>query len=261
MLRGADGPPDRSGSTGPAPVLSGVMGRRTLAAGLASVLVLAIAAVCWLRSGRAASVELLADLPAGTWSDGAEVGDLRVVFAGGGRVGTDPNGEARLVLEPAPPLDPATTRAALVVSQDSYDFGCLQVSGRLRTDRQLRSGTPNPWEVAWLVWDYSDNGHFSYAMVKPNGWELGKRDPAYPGGQRFLATGDLAGAEWLEAWNTLAVRRTASSGVSRIVLSLNGRQVADFGDTERPYTGGAVGAYTEDARVSAAELAVQRCDH
>ena len=39
------------------------------------------------------------------------------------------------------------------------------------------------------MWDYTDNNHFSYLALKTNGWELGKRDPAYPGGQRFLATG------------------------------------------------------------------------
>ena len=59
---------------------------------------------------------------------------------------------------------------------------------------------PNPWEVGWLLWCFSpdpthpydpsptSNSNFRfYALcLKPNGWEVSKQDPAYPGGQRFL---------------------------------------------------------------------------
>ncbi len=113
------------------------------------------------------------------------------------------------------------------------------------TDSQLRSGTPpNPWEVAWVAWDYTDEEHFYYAVLKPNGWEIGKRDPAYPGGQRFLATGKsptYPTGQWYD------VRVVRVQG--RTSLTVDGVPIAVFVDTERPYQGGRVALYTEDAAV------------
>jgi len=45
--------------------------------------------------------------------------------------------------------------------------------------------------VAWVVFRYIDDDHFYHLALKPSGWELGKTDPSYPGGQRFLTTGTL----------------------------------------------------------------------
>ena len=56
----------------------------------------------------------------------------------------------------------------------------------LRTVAQLRRPTPNPGEVAWVLWRYTDNQHFYSFIVKPNGFELAKQDKAYRGSQRFL---------------------------------------------------------------------------
>ncbi|MDH6519748.1 hypothetical protein M2163_003267 [Streptomyces sp. SAI-135] len=72
--------------------------------------------------------------------------------------------------------DPGTTHAGLVVSTASYTD--VRYETRMRTLRQLRSPKQNPWEVPWLVWAYTDPEHFYYVTLKPNGWELGKRDPA-----------------------------------------------------------------------------------
>jgi Ca2+-binding RTX toxin-like protein len=113
------------------------------------------------------------------------------------------------------------------------------------TDQQLRTGGPaNPWETAWMVWDYTDNDHFYYFALKTNGWELGKRDPSYPGGQRFLATGsDVSFA--LKTWYGFSLTQAGST----MTISVDGRQIVNFTDQERPYSGGRVGIYTEDARV------------
>ena len=89
---------------------------------------------------------------------------------------------------PWPATSPAETHASLVTGPVAVGDMTLEVSST--TTRQLRTGSaPNPWEVAWVLWHYSDNVHFYYFVAKPNGWELGKADPAYPGAQRFLATG------------------------------------------------------------------------
>src|SRR5687767_5169969 len=100
----------------------------------------------------------------------------------------DPITQNYLVLSPQASSSPDETHAAMVVSQAS--FSDVRFSAGFTTLEQLRTGSaPNPWESAWAVFGYTDDDHFYYVAFKPNGWELGKVDPAYPGGQRFLATG------------------------------------------------------------------------
>jgi len=149
-----------------------------------------------------------------------------------------------LSLAPAAATSAAETHAALVVSQAALS-GDFTYSAQVLTDQQLRTGSAaNPWETAWMVWDYTDNDHFYYFALKTNGWELGKRDPSYPGGQRFLATGsDVSFA--LKTWYGFSVIQAGST----MTISVDGRQIVSFTDQERPYGGGRVGLYSEDARV------------
>src|SRR5687767_2697380 len=94
----------------------------------------------------------------------------------------------RLVLSPQASTSPDETHAGMVVSQSS--FSDVRFSADFSTLEQLRTGSaPNPWESAWAVFGHTDDEHFYYVAFKPNGWELGKVDPAYPGAQRYLATG------------------------------------------------------------------------
>jgi hypothetical protein len=115
----------------------------------------------------------------------------------------------------------------------------------LKTQQQLRTGTaPNAWEVAWVLWNYTDNTHFYYFIAKPNGWELGKEDPAYPGAQRFLAAGSsptYAIGQWLN------VKVVQSSNTIKVYV--NGTLITTFTDNERPYSGGKIGFYSEDSLV------------
>lgn len=203
---------------------------------------------------------LVADLPPGTWTDGAAVGDLLVVFAGGGKVVTGSTVETPLLLEPGVTQAPESTVAALVVSDQDFADECLTVTARVVTLAQLRTGSdPNPWEVAWLVWDYTDNEHFTYVTVKANGWELGKRDPAYPGGQRFLATGPepiVQPGQW-SSWTI--VRQVRPDGSTHMTFHVDGQLVAEAPDEERPLTVGRVGLYSEDARIAASDLTAGGC--
>ncbi|MDP9016976.1 MAG: calcium-binding protein, partial [Candidatus Eremiobacteraeota bacterium] len=91
---------------------------------------------------------------------------------------------------------------------------------------------------------YQDDVHFYYIILKPNGWELGKEDPAYPDAQRFLATGNTPQYP-IGSTNSLRVVQVGAT----ITISANGTILTTFTDTERPYTGGALGLYCEDARV------------
>lgn len=148
-----------------------------------------------------------------------------------------------VVLSPKSAENADATHAALLITKQSYS-GRISFEGRVQTVKQTRIGSlPNPWECAWLVWSYTDDEHFYYVAIKPTGWELGKRDPAYPGGQRFLASGEDGFP--IGAWHRFKITQDNA----RIVIRLNGVEVGSFTDTERPYLDGKLGLYSEDAEV------------
>ena len=180
-----------------------------------------------------------------------------VQFTGGGTVQLIEQGTPHVTLTPTPATG-GQTHAALVTSQKVLTAPCTTINARLRTATQLRTGaTPNPWETAWLVWDFVDNDHFTYLAAKPNGWELGKRDPAYPGGQRFLATGPTTTA--IGSWVNTTVVRKAGTNSATLTVSLNGKQVGTVTDMERPYTSGKLGMYTEDAQAEFDTIKTSTC--
>ena len=168
------------------------------------------------------------------------LGLWNTIFDGYGTVGiagTDP----AAALAPKASTQPGETHAALVASR--AQFGDLDLTLRMQTVRQLRTGSaPNPWETAWALWNYTDNTHFTYLVLKPNGWELGKADPAYAGGQRFLATGGSPQFP-LGSWYRVRVVQTGNT----IQVYVNNLLITTFTDFESPYTSGRVGLYTEDA--------------
>ncbi|MEU5428675.1 calcium-binding protein [Streptomyces olivoreticuli] len=184
--------------------------------------------------------------PERPWAEGSVHGPWRSVFDGHGENIGRHDG---LELSPEPARAPQETHAGLIVSTEVY--GAVDFRARMRTVAQLRTPKPNPWEVPWLVWAYTDPEHFYYITLKPNGWELGKRDPAYAGGQRFLATG--AGEFPIGKWSDV---RIAQQG-ARMEVSVDGRGLVAYEDREHPYLKGSVGVYTEDARVEFSGLSAQ----
>ena len=191
--------------------------------------------------------------PVGTWAEGSTHGNFFVNFVGFGTVSVVQVSSTNKVIElkPATSTSPSETHAALVTTLGSW--GDLDTSVKMTTVQQLRTGsTPNYWEVAWFIWHYTDNDHFYYFTLKPNGWELGKRDPNYPGGQRFLATGS---SPTLTFGATTIVRVRQVGNEIGIYLN-NGAQLTYFPDNETPYTSGNIGYYTEDAQVRFDDLNV-----
>lgn len=158
--------------------------------------------------------------------------------------------EKMLVLSTMAPSEAAETHAALALFSPANSSDLVIFSGRVATLRQLRQGgKPNSWECAWIVWNYEDNDHFYYLALKPGGWELGKRDPAYPGGQRFMATGSQPFP--VGAWTTFKVSQLEN----HIVVSADNRKLASVIDTQPPiYTSGRIGLYTEDAVAALARV-------
>ena len=176
------------------------------------------------------------------WQPGQRCGGWRLVYDGYGsaRASHDVPGWS-FELTPGTAKQPGQTHAALAVSERRT--GDRLVSATMLTSRQLRQPRPNQWEVAWLLWNYVDDSHFYAVVLKPNGWEISKEDPAYPGGQRFLATGATPVFP-IGVKHPVQVRQTGNV----IEVHVNG-SVFHARDDENPYRGGAVGLYTEDASV------------
>lgn len=184
--------------------------------------------------------------------EGESMGAWKLRYSGYGCVGltSGENGTA-LTMQPMSATVGDETHAPLLLGPEYGDR--LMMSARVETVQQLRkNGEPNAWEVAWLIWQYQDDEHFYYFIPKPNGWEVGKRDPAYPGGQRFLATGtDLK----FPVGRTYNVQITHKGNVFSVVV--DGVALASFTDTERPYVSGRIALYSEDAEIKVHQISVR----
>lgn len=172
------------------------------------------------------------------------------VFSGYGYTKIDKRG---ITLEPMTSTDPDETHAALVTGPEKQTPINYRI--RIKTKKQLRQNSePNPWEVGWVVWNYTDNDHFYYFIPKPNGWELGKRDPDYEGGQRFLATG----SDILFPIHKKYVFRIKQTRNNTIKIYHKRKLLVKFKDTETPYTSGKVGVYSEDAKVRFSKIKLKK---
>lgn len=183
------------------------------------------------------------------WFEGETHGDWTVLYNGYGEVSSD--GE-RITLEPQAAANLDLTHGGLVhtVGQcRDADF-----SMTVNTESQVREGPANTWEVGWVLWNFQSDTHFYAVALKPNGWEISKQDPAYPGNQRFLASGDTPK---FPIGHDYQVAVTQHNGAMRVTA--DGEELAVVVDEERPYREGAVALYTEDARVHFSDFDLPDC--
>lgn len=143
----------------------------------------------------------------------------------------------------------SSTSSALVTSAAS--FGDMTATISETTFAQLQTPAADAWNVGWVLWHYTDNSHFYYILLKPAGWELGKEDPAYPGAQRFLVTGQTPVFPIGVSNN---VQITQSGGAMQVAV--NGAPLVQFTDTESPYLQGSIGLYCEVSSVTFASVVV-----
>jgi len=198
--------------------------------------ILAVAAVLLACAVAAAVVTL-----AGLGTRGQAPGPWRVVFTGHGRVTVAPGGAA--LLAPQRATAPGVTHAALVVSARRYQDFTATVT--VRTLRQLRHGTagaPHPWEVGWVLWHFTGSRHFYALTLEARGWVLSKQDPAYRGGERFLASGHTPGFPLGRVHQV----RISQAGPT-MTIRADGHLLTRFTDAQRPYLTGAFGLYCEDS--------------
>jgi hypothetical protein len=175
------------------------------------------------------------------------------VFNGYGMTSVAGSGAHQVItLSPGRARTRRDTHAALVLSKDwDQDFVAIT---HVRTMSQLRrgaAGPPNPWEVGWVVWHYTSNQRFYALTLEPTGWVLSKQDPAYRGGERFLASAPDPRFP-VGVTHTVGIVQSGN----QITVSADGHLLTQFTDTQRPYLGGAFGVYSEDsvARFSSIQL-------
>lgn len=142
------------------------------------------------------------------------------------------------------------THAALVSSKDKFSNFRLVVD--VRTDEQLRQNSePNMWEAAWIFFRYTDTFHYYWFSLKPNGFELGKKDcnscvdPI--DGQIILYTGALPTLK-ISQWSQWTIEAIDNN----IIVSIDGNQIITFKDKNmsKELSNGEIAMYTEDAKVS-----------
>src|SRR4051794_8419744 len=182
-------------------------------------------------------------VPVVPWLDDSRVGGWTSIYNGYGLNNVEVDGTKVLSESPLVSTRAGDTHASLVVTSNAY--GDFDATVRMKTVSQLRIGSaPNPWEVGWVLWHHSDDEHFYSFVPKPNGWELGKEDPAYPGAQRYLATGSSPTFP-IGRWYTVRIRQVGST----MTVWVDGVQIVTATDTQRPYASGAFGLYNEDSHV------------
>lgn len=182
------------------------------------------------------------------WTDARVYGRWTDQWNGYGSIGVvaGASGDA-LALSPSA-LAPYDHSALVTTTSAIANFSA---SVTLTTLKQLNA-VPNPWEVGWVLWAFADNTHFYAFTPQPNGWELSKEDPAYPGNQRFLVTGSSPKFPT----DTKYVVQITQTGAT-ITVSVNGAQIVRYTDQERPYTSGAVGLYSEEAFVQYGAITIR----
>jgi hypothetical protein len=173
-------------------------------------------------------------------------GGWQAVFNGYGATSVTGSGPHQAItLSPGQTRARTVTHSALVISAARYRN--FVVAAQVKTERQLRRGTagrPHPWEVGWVVWHYTSNQHFYALTLEPDGWVLSKQDPAYRGGERFLASGRTP-AFRLGATHSVRVVQIGDL----ITVSGDGHLLAQYTDRQRPRLSGAFGLYSEDSDV------------
>ncbi|HEY6278178.1 MAG TPA: hypothetical protein VIX86_17820 [Streptosporangiaceae bacterium] len=177
--------------------------------------------------------------------------EWRPVFNGHGAVSVTGSGPQSVIrMRPAPALARDASHAALVVSTASYrDFTATMTVQTVRQLRRGPAGSPHPWEVGWVLWHYTSDESFYALTLEPAGWVLSKQDPAYWGGERFLASGRTPGF----AVGTPHRVQITQVG-NQITVRAGGHLLTRFTDTQRPYLTGVVGLYCENSQTRFSDI-------
>ena len=87
-----------------------------------------------------------------------------------------------------------------------------------------------------MLWHLTSSRRFYALALEAHGWVLSKQDPAYPGGERFLASGRTPG---FPVGRPHQVRVTQAGAT--ITVHADGHLLTRFTDTQHPYLAGFAG--------------------
>ncbi len=151
--------------------------------------------------------------------------------------------------KPKTSVRPNETHAALTLTTQTYED--VEIHLKVKTNKQLRqNSTPNPWEVAWIIWRYQDDWHHYYFIFKPNGIELGKKqNENHAEEQIFLYTANEPKLK-IDEWNTWHIKMSGNH-IEIWLKMADGtvQRVVNYYDNTRITGPGNIGLYTEDALV------------
>jgi hypothetical protein len=175
-----------------------------------------------------------------------------VSYTGHGRAGiiTEKDDVNVYQMYPKKSTSAKETHATLVSSKDT--FSNLRLVVDVRTDQQLRQNSePNMWEAAWIFFRYTDTFHYYWFSLKPNGFELGKKDcnscvdPT--DGQIILYTAALPTLK-ISQWSQWTIEAVDNN----IMVSIDGNKIITFKDKNmsKELNNGEIAMYSEDAKVS-----------
>lgn len=217
-----------------------------------------------LRAVEAQLNESPENTPTNKWQPGEVYhGRWRVVYNGYGTV----NGSlSRVYMNPAAPEALSQTHAALVTNEQVNE-GDLDFVVTVKTLSQTRKNDPpNPWECAWVMWDWTAEDSFYAVALKPNGWEISKQDSTYDGNQRYIGSNTTPTFDVGVPYR-IWVKRTAGETYVRWAVedasqpdgipATGWNYLWHFTDTERPLNKGKIAFYVEDAEVEFTGLVVR----
>jgi len=177
--------------------------------------------------------------PNGKWHD---------VYNGDGYVGVKKDVIHGYVLfeHPKTSTRPWETHSSFVKTTSIFTNFNLAVD--VKTVKQLRQNSPqNSWEVAWLLWKYTDSAHHYYFMLKTTGSEFGKKDGSSIR-QIYLDT-DPSPKVSIGKWSHWDITVVGN----HITILVNGLKVVDTHDStmsSKLSSAGSIVLYDEDSSVT-----------
>ncbi|MBI5046739.1 hypothetical protein HZC07_03335 [Candidatus Micrarchaeota archaeon] len=136
----------------------------------------------------------------------------------------------------------SNTSAALVVLTDTLPRDYV-FSADVTLIKQLRIGNPpNPWETAWLLYNYQDPDNFWYFTPKTNGIELAR---VVNDEQQFFVTENSPQIQEGQKYKLTSIVRNGI--VSEFI---NDQEVATYNMGSSYSASNSLALYTEDAEVS-----------
>ncbi|MDO8461501.1 MAG: hypothetical protein Q7S98_01430 [Deltaproteobacteria bacterium] len=186
--------------------------------------------------------------------------DWDIVYNGYGSISFDEtNG---LTLEPKRSTSTGETHSALVLAKitERCPVKDFRLTITVTTEKQLRSPSPNPWEVFWVFFNYLPDGNFkktNYFILKTNGIELGRAFDDV--GQTFLFTGDKPTLTLSKKMELVLEKKG-----EHLEVLIDGISVLSYDGQTFPQAlydqAGSIGLYTEDARVTVQSVILTRLD-